>query len=188
MQIHNTTQRFGVVTKLFHWLNVLLIISMLTVGFIMTGLENSPDKFKLYGLHKSGGITVLVLATLWIIWRNITAKPALPDTLSRAQKLAATGAKYALFTFMIAMPLTGWGMSSAAGFPVSVFGWFTLPNLVEVNKPFAGDLRELHELIAKLLMATIALHALAGLLHHFYFKDNTLKRMLPFGERKKKND
>lgn len=179
MCLRNTAQRFGVVTKLFHWSSVLLVISLLVVGVLMEEMENSPYKFKLYGLHKSGGITVLVIACAWIFWRAVNLKPALPDTISKMQVRAATAAKYALLTMLLAMPLTGWGMSSAAGFPVSVFGMFTLPDLVAPDKELSGALRGLHGLIANGLMLVIALHAGAALLHHFYYKDGVLKRMLP---------
>jgi cytochrome b561 len=183
MCLRNTTQRFGIATKLFHWCSVVLVISLLAVGLLMTGLENTPDKFKLYGLHKSGGITLLAIACAWIFWRAINPKPALPDTISKAQVRAATAAKYALLTMLLVMPLTGWGMSSAAGFPVSVFGQFTLPDLVAPDKELSHFLKEVHELVANFLMLVIALHASAALLHHFYYKDGVLKRMLPsFGK------
>ena len=185
MCLRNTKNSFGTITKICHWLSVVLVISMIVIGLMMEGMANSPDKLKLYGLHKSGGITVLAIVSFWFLWRLSSMKPAYPDTLSKLQQLAATAVKYTLMTLLFIMPLTGWGMSSAAGFPVSVYGLFTMPDLLAYDKSLSGDLKELHELFAYILIGIISMHVLAALLHHFYFKDNVLRRMLPFGEKKK---
>ena len=181
MCLRNTLSAFGSVTKLLHWTTVVLIFTILTLGLIMTDMDNSPDKFRLYGLHKSLGIVVLFIVCFWSVWRLVNAKPALPDTLSNLQKRAVSAAKYVLLAFLFAMPLTGWGISSAAGFPVSVFELFTMPSLLAPDKELAKNLGEIHEILAYILMCVIAVHALAALMHHFYFKDTVLRRMLPFG-------
>lgn len=179
MCLKNTLQNYGAVAKTFHWLMAVLIIVLLTVGLIMTDMENSPDKFKLYGLHKAFGILVLFLATLRFGWKILDVSPLLPDHMSKMAKLGAKLAHLALYALMFAMPMSGWVMSSAAGFPVSVFGLFTMPNLVEPDKELAKNINELHESMAWLLIVLIVLHIIAALLHHFYYKDNTLRKMLP---------
>ena len=185
MCLRNTKTAFGTITKLCHWSCVVLVISLIVVGLIMAEIENSPDKLKLYGLHKSGGITVLAIACAWGAWRLLNVRPEYPQSLSKLQQRAATTVKYMLTGFLFAMPLTGWGMSSAAGFPVSVFGMVTLPKLFEVNKPLAGDLRDIHQFLAYALIGVIVMHASAALLHHFHFKDDVLRRMLPNLRKKK---
>lgn len=179
MRFKNTPQFYGPVAKIFHWLLAVLVISMLAVGLIMSGMKNSPDKFKLIGLHKEFGIVVLCLVSLRLGWKVLNVSPLLPENLG---KLAIVGAKtvhFLLYVLMFAMPLTGWLMTSAVGFPVSMFGWFLLPNLVAPDKEFANSMNQLHEIFAWALMGLVALHVAAALLHHFYYRDNILLRMLP---------
>jgi cytochrome b561 len=180
MPLKNTTETYGSPAKLLHWLMFLMIASLLAAGFVMVGMENTPDKFKLYGLHKSLGITVLTLVFLRLAWRLMNITPILPDTLSRMQKFMAHAAHWGLYALMVAMPMSGWLMSSAAGFTVSVFGWFSLPNLVEPDKALFEFFKDAHEIFAWALILLVAMHAAAALLHHFYYKDNILRRMLPW--------
>src|SRR5689334_2393960 len=123
--LKNTEQSYGSVAKFFHWAIFLLIAGLLTVGYIMTGMENGPDKFQLIGLHKSIGVTVLTLALIRLGWKLANVAPLLPDSLHRYEKLAAHTGHALLYMLMIIMPISGWLMSSAAGFSVSVFGLFT---------------------------------------------------------------
>lgn len=178
--LKNTESTYGSVAKTFHWLIFLLVAALLTVGFLMTGMDASPDKFKIYGLHKSFGILVLALMALRLGWRLINISPTLPDNMRRIEKLGAHAAHWALYALIIAMPLSGWMMSSASGFPVSVFGLAPLPDLVAADKVLKGILCDAHELLAYAIIALVTLHALAALLHHFYHKDNVLRRMLPW--------
>lgn len=179
-QIYNTRSEYGAVAKAFHWLMFILIAGLLTAGLLMTGMENSPDKFFIYGLHKSFGIIVLLLAALRLIWKIRSLTPELPNAMSKLDKRAAHGAHWLLYALMFALPLSGWAMSSAAGFPVSVFGLFTLPDLAAPDKILKGIMHEAHWLLAYALMAIISVHAAAALWHHFYHRDNVLRRMLPF--------
>ena len=179
MCFKNTLQTYGVVAKIFHWLMAVLIVALLAVGLIMEDMENSPDKFKLIGLHKEFGIVVLTLAALRLGWKVLDVSPLLPESIGKMAQLGAKLLHLSLYALMFAMPITGWLMSSAAGFPVAMFGLFTMPNLVEPDKEFRHDMGELHETLAWVLIALIVLHLLAALLHHFYYKDNVLTRMLP---------
>lgn len=179
MCLRNTKNSYGVVAKSFHWLMAILIIFLLAVGLTMADMENSPDKLKLIGLHKEFGIVVLFLASLRLGWKILDVSPLLPEGYSVAAKFVAKLAHFGLYALMFAMPITGWLMSSAAGFPVSMFGLFIMPNIAAPDKEFGHFVRDLHETLAWVLMGLIALHILAALLHHFYYKDNILKRMLP---------
>ena len=183
MTLRNSEKSYSSLAKTLHWLLALLIIGMLAVGLYMADLPMSPDTFRLIGLHKSFGIIILALATLRLIWKWMNESPLLPDAMNRLEKFLAKAGHFALYVFMFAMPLSGWAMSSAAGLHVSVFGLFTLPDLVAPDKELKHQLVELHSTMAWILMGLIALHVLAALLHHFYYKDNVLRRMLPFGEK-----
>ncbi len=180
MQIKNSSERYGIIATLLHWGMAILIIGLLALGLYMGKLEMSPDKLKLYGLHKSFGACVLFVVTFRALWRITNIIPPMPNTIPKLQQLAAHMAHYALYFFMIAMPLSGWLMSSAAGFPVSVFGLFTLPDLIAANQEQKHFLKEAHEFMAYGLIFTIVAHAGAALKHHFINKDDILRRMLPW--------
>ena len=177
--LKNSAEHYGLIAKTFHWVMALAVVVMLAVGLYMEDLPPSPDKFRIYGIHKSIGALILIAAFLRLGWRFLNVAPPLPDSLPRWQKLAAHGMHAALYLLLLLMPLSGWLMSSAAGFPVSVFGWFTLPSLVSPDKKLFDALVKTHGLLANVLMAAGAAHILAALKHHFIDKDNILRRMLP---------
>jgi cytochrome b561 len=179
MCFKNTLQTFGVVAKAFHWVMAVLIICLLAIGLTMANMENSPDRFKLIGWHKEFGIVALFLVCLRLGWKALNVSPMLPDTIGKIAKLGAHLSHTAVYILMFAMPITGWLMSSAAGLPISMFGLFAMPDLIEPDREFGRYMRELHGIFAWTLIGFITLHILAALLHHFYFHDNVLRRMLP---------
>jgi cytochrome b561 len=180
MQLKNTQDRYGVVTKTFHWVMALTILFMLCLGFYMDGVEELTSKIRLYGLHKSIGACVLTVALLRILWHVYSKKPPYVPSLKPWERLAAHMLHFFLYIAMLGMPLSGWIFSSAAGRPVSVFGLFTLPDLVGKNQDLSQIFRTVHYYLAWCLIAAIAVHVSAALKHHFLDRDATLKRMLPF--------
>lgn len=188
MPIRNTKNQYGSVAKFLHWGMFLLIAALILVGSFMEDVEPMTLKFQVYGLHKSLGISVLILVAVRLFWKITNTGPSLPAHMKPIEKLMAHAGHAALYLLLIAMPVSGWMMSSAAGFPVSVFGLFTMPDLVTPDRHLMEDLEEVHELLANAIMFMVALHAGAALLHHFYHKDNVLKRMLPFVKIKEEND
>ncbi len=180
--LRNTSTRFGSVAKLLHWSLAALLIGLLGLGLYMHDLPISPNKFELYALHKSLGVTALGLALLRLGWRAVDPPPgALPSTPKTQIKLAKL-AHSALYVCMVALPLTGWAMAAASGTPVDYFNTgILLPNLVDADNDLRTTFRTLHDIIGKLLIALILLHAGAALKHHFIDRDATLHRMLPWG-------
>lgn len=176
MQLKNSENHFGIIAITLHWVMAILLIGLLALGLYMVGVPISLEKLKLYGWHKEYGILALLLVIIRIIWRftNITPRLSLP----LLEKLAARAVHWAFYGFMIAMPITGWLITSAAGLPVSVFGWFVLPNLVGPNDQLMKLCEEIHKWLGYGLIATIILHASAALKHHFINKDDILRRML----------
>ena len=158
----------------------IVIIGLLALGLSLESYEKTPEFGTLIGLHKEFGALVLILVCFRLIWKLMNISPPLPDNMAKSLNLLAKLGHLALYGFMFALPLSGWILSNAAGHPVSVFGLFDLPNLVAPDKDFAHNVKELHELLADGLMVVLAAHTLAALLHHFYYKDNILRRMLPF--------
>ncbi|MDV7339553.1 cytochrome b [Terasakiella sp. A23] len=180
MSMRNTYHSFGTIAKGFHWIMVLGFIALYVIGFYMTGLPLGPEMFEQIAIHKSIGILVLGLAVLRLIWRFINPTPDLPKDMPVHERLGAHFSHIALYAVMLIMPISGWAMSSAANFPVSVFGWFTLPALIEPSKAALENLKTFHGIMAWAILGLIALHVAAALKHHFINKDDVLTRMLPF--------
>jgi len=179
MALGNTTETYGSASRGVHWLTVVLIAAAFILASIMTDMANSPDKFRLYGLHKSIGVTVLALGLFRMIWTVVQPSPRVLGNPPRWQEASAKAVHGLLLLWLVAMPLSGWLMSSAGGHPVSVFGLFTLPDVVGQDRTFAHTLRETHEVFANLGLILIAAHVGAALWHHIVVKDGTLRRMLP---------
>ncbi len=161
-----------------HWIVAVLIIGMIPFGWYMSDLDFSPDKLKLYAWHKSIGITILALFFVRLGWRLYKGVPAPLPHKEWERKLAKTS-HILLYILMAIMPLTGWLMSSANGFPVSVWGMFVLPDLIDKNQDLGHFLNALHSKIAWAIIVIASVHLLGALKHHFIDKDNTLRRMLP---------
>jgi cytochrome b561 len=180
MTIRNTRARWGHVAQFLHWLIVVLLIVQVTLASMADDLPLGARKLGLLARHKSFGITILGLAILRLLWRWMNPTPELPNTLKPYERVLAKITHAGLYIVLFAMPLTGWMMSSARGFPVSWFGLFQLPDLVPKNKTLYDAMLETHEALQWVLYAIVAMHVLAALKHHFMLKDNVLRRMLPF--------
>lgn len=176
--IKNSTQRYGIIAIVLHWLIALLMIALFCLGLYMVDLPISVEKLRFYGWHKQFGMLVLALAIIRVIWRWSNVLPVL-DHIPQWQRWAAHSMHWAFYGFMFFLPLSGWLMSSAAGLPVSFFGWFLLPNLVSANPQLYKILIELHEYLAYGLMIALCGHIGASFWHHFFEKDDILRRMLP---------
>lgn len=163
-----------------HWLTALLIFAALPLGLIMTGLPLSPLKLKLFSYHKWLGVTVFLLAGAHLAWRVKHAPPALPDSIARWQQRAAHGLHAALYLLLLAIPLSGWLMSSAKGFQTIYLGVLPLPDLVAKDKALGEALQGVHAALNYGLLALLAGHVGAALKHQYLDRDGVLARMLPF--------
>lgn len=178
--LKNTPESYGCVAKALHWVIGLLVVVLLGVGLYMTDLERSPIKFQLYGMHKAFGAVVLGLMLFRLLWRvAISPAPGPVPTHAAWERRLSRAVHYAFYVALIAMPLSGWALSSAAGYPVSMFGLFSLPDLVGKNESLAEAMGEAHEILGNVLIALIILHVAGALKHHIVDKDGTLRRMLP---------
>ena len=168
---------YTAVAKGLHWLMAVLILGLLGLGMYMQDLPLSPQKLVLYSWHKWAGVTVFMLVWLRLAWRVTHRPPALPESMSPLMRLAAHAGHLALYVLMVAIPLSGWLMSSAKGFQTVWFGVLPIPDLVGRDKALGDLLQEVHEALNVLLMLTLAGHVAAALWHHFVLKDDTLRRM-----------
>ena len=183
MQLRNTANRWGPLAQLLHWTIVALVITQFVLATIADGLPLGMRKLAVLARHKSIGITIFMLAVLRLAWRWSNQTPALPATLKPYEQRLAHLTHAALYALLLAMPITGWIMSSARSFPVSWFGFFQLPDLVSPSKSLFELMLNIHATLAWVLAAVASLHLLAALKHHFVLKDDVLRRMLPFGRR-----
>lgn len=181
--IRNTEHQYGFLAKIFHWSIAGIILGLLLAGFFMTSLAHSPLKLQIYGLHKSFGLLVLALAVLRLVWRFSGPVPAALKTHKPWERFLSKITHIGLYVCLLVMPLSGWVMSSAGDFPNSFFGFFEMPDLVQKDESIFRISREIHELTAFGLWGLVGLHMAGAFKHHFWDRDETLKRMssLRFG-------
>jgi cytochrome b561 len=179
------SRRYNGFAMLLHWVLALALVGLFAMGLYMADLPFSPTRLKLYNWHKWAGMTVLILSALRLLWRLTHRPPALPQAVTLAMPgwqmtayQATHGLMYALF---FVVPLVGWAYSSAAGFPIVLFGVLPLPDFVAADKALAELIKPWHEISAFALAALVVVHVGAALKHHWIDKDGLLSRMLPGG-------
>lgn len=165
--------------KVLHWFMALLILGLLVLGFVMTEMPLSPQKLQVYSWHKWAGVTVFMLLLVRVTWRLSHRPPPLPWQMGKLQQMAAHLGHVVLYVLMLALPISGWLMSSAKGFQTVWFGVLPIPDLLAKDKALGESLEELHESLAWVLVLMLVFHVLASLKHHFLDKDDILTRMLP---------
>ena len=173
------TTHYTATAKSLHWLMAALIFGLLALGFYMSDLPLSPEKLQYYSWHKWAGVTVFLLVWLRLFWRVTHRPPAFAWSMSGAQQALAHTGHLVLYLLMVAIPLSGWLMSSAKGVQTVWFGVLPLPDLLGRDKELGKQLSELHSALNIGLLVLIGGHAAAALFHHLVHKDDTLRRMLP---------
>ncbi len=191
--------RYSMVAILLHWLIAAMLLLNIPLAWWMTGNLANPDEqarvFAAYQLHKSIGLTVLVLTLLRLLWRLFHKPPPLPAHMAKWERVAARLAHVLLYVLMLAIPLTGWiyvsaGWNSAMNIPFAIptlwFGQFEWPHIASIaSMPDAGRAltaersMAAHEWLANGALALTALHAAAAIKHHLIDRDDVLASMLP---------
>ncbi|MEM1262037.1 MAG: cytochrome b/b6 domain-containing protein [Pseudomonadota bacterium] len=168
------------IARLLHWLIAALIALQYLLHELAERATASDSTARALGLianHKSVGITVLGLAVIRLAWRLANSPPDLPRTMPRWQVRLSTVAHVALYALMLALPVSGWLMSSAAGYSVSWFNAVQLPDLMQANEGRAINLESIHEILAKALFLVALLHILAACKHGLVDRDGVMGRM-----------
>ncbi|NDY91158.1 cytochrome b [Ideonella livida] len=173
-----TTERYTGTAIALHWVLALLIIGAFGMGLYMTDLPMSLQRVKLYNWHKWAGVCILALSVLRLLWR-LTHRPPADVPGPRWQQWAAHAVHHGLYALFFAVPLAGWAYSSAAGFPIVLFGQIPLPDLVSPDKALAELIKPWHERLAWLMALLVLAHIGAALKHHFIDRDGLLHRMRP---------
>ena len=166
-----------------HWLIAIGIAGTFSLGLYMHELPLSPTKLQLYSWHKWAGVSLFALIVVRLLWRATHAAPPLPAQMPALQRLAANATHWARDALMVAVPLSGWLMSSAKGFQTVWFGVLPLPDLVAKDAALGDLLQDVHEALNLTMLGLVLLHAVAALKHHFIDRDDVLTRMLPALER-----
>lgn len=163
-----------------HWLIAILVFVTFPVGVIMHDMAFSPDKLRMLSYHKWLGVTVFILMVVRVAWRAGHRPGPLVASLPHWQQWAAKAVHVLLYVLLLAIPLSGWLMSSAKGFQTVYLGVLPLPDLVGKDKALGELLGELHEVLNIAMLVLVGVHVLAALKHQFVDRDGTLSRMLPF--------
>jgi cytochrome b561 len=173
------TPHYTPVAKALHWLMALLLFGLLALGFYMYDLPLSPRKLQLYSWHKWAGVTAFLLVLVRLAWRVTHQPPPLPAHMPKVMQFAAHAGHALLYGLMIAIPLSGWLMSSAKGVQTVWFGVLPLPDLVNKNQALGDWLQTVHLSLNLLFVAVLIGHIGAALKHHFPDRDDVLTRMWP---------
>lgn len=174
-----TTRSYSAATILLHWAMLVLIAAVYAAIELREFFPKGSDireGFKAW--HFMLGLMVLLLVLARIIFRIRGTTPPITPRPPAWQMLASRGVHFALYGLMVGMPLAGWTILSAKGAPIPFFG-LQLPPLVAPDKAFGAWLQDMHATAGTAGYWLIGVHAAASLAHHYLWKDDTLRRMLP---------
>jgi len=189
----NTPHSYGSVTKAFHWLTAVLVLTIIPVGLVANGMAQDirdpsivsttadfTRTFYLFSLHKTLGVTIFFVALARILWAMTQPRPGLLNPHNRGEAFVARTVHWLLYGSLLLVPLTGWiDHAATTGFaPIRwPFGQSLpfVPKDAEVAATFAG----LHKVFGRVLAIALFLHIAGAVKHHFVDQDATLARMLP---------
>ena len=169
--------QFPAVSRLLHWTIAVMVLTMLCIGVAM--VVSLGDYHALVSIHRPLGIAILILVVVRFVNRLVNPPPPLPATMSHAERLAATASELAMYGLMLVLPLVGWGMLSAARYPIVLYGSLHLPFILPHNAMLYAVLRKAHAILAYLFFLTFMAHFGAILFHTLIVRDGMLRRMAP---------
>jgi cytochrome b561 len=170
-----TAARFALPSRILHWLMAPMVIAQLLIGLTMVAsLSYYP---LLLAIHRPLGILILIFAVIRLVNRLTHKLPPFLATMSPAERRIASWSEYALYALLLAQPLTGWAMLSAARSPIVMPGPFELPGIAPHSIDVYAALREAHDVFAVLLFMTFTAHVCAVLFHTLVLRDGLLDRM-----------
>ena len=173
-----TPAQFAILSRILHWLMAVLLLTMLFIGVSM--VSSLESYHRLESVHRPLGILILILAVVRLITRWLTCPPALPATMSHAERVVAKLSERFLYTLFLALPLVGWAMLSAGNYPIVMFGRVHLPPILPPSSLLYATLRKTHSILAYLLFLAFLAHLGAILFHTLVLRDGLLNRMVPW--------
>jgi cytochrome b561 len=175
------TRQFTALSRLLHWTMAAMVLTMLCIGVAM--VASLANYHVLVAIHRPLGIAILILVVIRLVNRLMNRPPPFPATMSRAERLAATASELMMYVLMFVLPLVGWGMLSAARYPIVMFGSVHLPFILPHDAMLYAVLRRTHTILAYLFFFMFITHFGAILFHTLVVRDGMLQRMLPWNIR-----
>ena len=181
----NTQERYGAVTKAFHWTIALGVIVMIPLGIVANDLpfatsEELARKAALFSIHKTLGVTILLVAVARIAWAVSQPKPGHLHPDRRLETALADTVHYLLYATLILVPLSGWiGHAASEGFAPILWPLGQSLPLVPKSEAVHRTAFALHIVFERVLALSLLLHVAGALKHHFWDRDATLRRMAP---------
>ncbi|MEO1745153.1 MAG: cytochrome b [Pseudomonadota bacterium] len=184
MALTNNSESYGALTKLFHWLIVILFAWQFFSGNVMTGMERGTlvagiGQNTYFNWHKSIGLVALLIAVFRIVNRSLGQLPAWAPTLGGGEKVFIHRAEQVLYFVMFVMPITGYLYVMAGGYGVLLFGEWKLPNPIGRVEWLEQSAKWVHIWAGYLLAATVAAHIVLVMRHQLFLRDGLLWRMWP---------
>ena len=174
-------QQFNGLMRLLHWLMAAMVLTMLGIGVAM--VASLGDYHRLVSLHRPFGISILILVVIRYVNRQFSTLPPFPATMSSQERFIAHASEILLYTLLFVEPLVGWGMLSAARYPIVMFGAIHLFPILPHNVMLYAILRRTHTYLAYLLFLAFIAHFGAILFHTLVVRDGLLSRMVPWRAR-----
>ena len=166
--------RYTRLTRVLHWVTAVLVFCALFIGFVMV---NSVSRYAgLVIIHRTLGVTILAVMLVRVVNRLTHRGPPLPPTVGTLERKLVVMSEVSLYAFLLIQPLMGWAMVSAGGGPVVVFGSIRLPRIAPFDAQLFWVLRQAHSVVAYALMAAIAAHISAIVLHTVTLHDRMIEQ------------
>src|SRR5437764_4711137 len=178
MQGSDTGERYTTTAATLHWIIAALVLGMIVLGWWMQAIPKFPvgQRVNAYNLHKSIGLTVLLLMLVRTAWRATHPAPALPP-MPLWQARTARLVHVLLYVCLFIQPLSGYLGSAFSGYPVKLFG-FVLPAWAPKSDPLKDAMSVVHLVNSCVLVTALVLH-IAGALKHVLDRDGLFRRMWP---------
>jgi cytochrome b561 len=170
--------QFAPLSRLLHWTMAAMILTMFCLGVTM--VSSLRHYHTLVSIHRPLGIAILILVVIRFVNRLLNPPPPFPATMSRAEGLAAKASELTMYGLMFTLPLVGWGMLSAARYPIVLAGSLHLPFILPHDAMLFALLRKMHTVLAYFFMAMFLAHFTAIMVHTLIARDGMLKRMAPW--------
>ena len=173
-------QRYPSTTRFLHWLVALMVLATIPIGAAMVqpGLERSVQN-TLYILHKNGGVLILLLVVLRLVWRAIHPAPPMPPSVPAWQVRVAHLAHWGLYGLLLVMAISGYVRVKAGGFPIEALDALGIPSLVPRSDALAEAAKAVHFWARFALVALILAHLGAALQHLLIKRDGVFGRIWP---------
>jgi cytochrome b561 len=170
--------QFTVLMRVLHWLMAAMVLTMLGIGVAM--VASLGDYHGLVSIHRPLGIAILILVIIRFVNRQFSTLPPFPATMSSQERLVAHASEILLYTLLFVLPLIGWGMLSAARYPIVLYGPLHLPPILPHSVMLYAFLRKTHTVLAYLLFLAFLGHFGAVLFHTLVVRDGLFSRMAPW--------